>query len=269
VVIFSDPTLLGLIFIGAIVLYEKSERVMGSLSASPVRVGEYVASKGVSLGIISTLCGCVVAFLTGVALRFLAPVASDALVARGGLEWDLHRLYPMFDGLVIAFALCTHGYATVMVMLGEMDDKVVPALCASPLGRGGWLFSRLGLPTILFMGLACALCFGLNLAGLPWAIYLTVIVVSLAACMLPGMIVVALARNKVEGVALFKMSIFTIFALVVPFFVEGWMQWLFAPLPLLWVAKLITKANYLYAIPALVVSLAWLVPLWRRFLRKS
>lgn len=70
VVIFSDPALLGLIFIGAIVLYEKSERVTDSLASSPVRIGEYVLSKGVSLGIISTLCGAIITLVTGMAVHW-------------------------------------------------------------------------------------------------------------------------------------------------------------------------------------------------------
>lgn len=65
VVIFSDPALLGLIFIGAIVLYEKSERVTNSLASSPVRISQYVISKGVSLGIISALCGVLIVLVTG------------------------------------------------------------------------------------------------------------------------------------------------------------------------------------------------------------
>lgn len=65
VIIFSDPAILGLIFIGAIVLFEKSERVINSLSASPMRISEYVISKGISLAIISTFCGVVIALVAG------------------------------------------------------------------------------------------------------------------------------------------------------------------------------------------------------------
>ncbi len=71
VVIFSDPALLGLIFIGAIVLFEKSEKITNSLASSPVRIWEYVVSKGISLAIISTLCGVIIALVTGKNLNWL------------------------------------------------------------------------------------------------------------------------------------------------------------------------------------------------------
>lgn len=63
-IIFSDPAMLGLIFIGAIVLFEKSERVLNSLAVSPVKTSEYVISKAISLALISTICGLLIAFLS-------------------------------------------------------------------------------------------------------------------------------------------------------------------------------------------------------------
>ncbi len=164
--------------------------------------------------------------------------------------------------------IITPGYAAVMVMFNEIDERVTPSLCASPLGRGGYVFSRLGLPTLISVAVAFVLCFTLNLAGLPAPIYVTVILVTLVADTLPSMIVVAFARNKVEGVALFKIAIFATFVILVPFFVDSWVQWLFAPLPSFWIGKLVKELNYLYAVPAVLISIAWLVPLWRRFTEK-
>ncbi|MDL2244052.1 ABC transporter permease [Parabacteroides sp. OttesenSCG-928-J18] len=64
-IIFSDPAMLGLIFIGAIVLFEKSERVLNSIAVSPVKISEYIISKAISLALISTICGLLIAFLSG------------------------------------------------------------------------------------------------------------------------------------------------------------------------------------------------------------
>ncbi len=61
--IFSDPAAMGLYFMGAIVLFEKSERVLNSVAISPVKPYEYVLSKLLSIGFISTI----VAIAIGVA----------------------------------------------------------------------------------------------------------------------------------------------------------------------------------------------------------
>lgn len=55
IIIFSDPVALGMIFMGAIILFEKSECVLNSLFISPLKKEEYIISKILSIAIISTL----------------------------------------------------------------------------------------------------------------------------------------------------------------------------------------------------------------------
>lgn len=64
VIIFSDPAALGFFFMGAIVLFEKSERVLNSIFISPLKIDEYIFSKVFSLGLISTLVGVAIAALS-------------------------------------------------------------------------------------------------------------------------------------------------------------------------------------------------------------
>lgn len=61
IMIFSDPAAMGLFFMGAIVLLEKSERVLNSIAVSPVKIEEYIFSKVISLGAISTGVGMFIA----------------------------------------------------------------------------------------------------------------------------------------------------------------------------------------------------------------
>lgn len=55
--IFSDPAAMGLYFMGAIVLFEKGERVLDSIAVSPIRPVEYVLSKLISIAAISVAAG--------------------------------------------------------------------------------------------------------------------------------------------------------------------------------------------------------------------
>ncbi len=64
--IFSDPAAMGLYFMGAIVLFEKSERVLSSIAISPVKAYEYVLSKLCSIGIISVAAAMVIGFGSGI-----------------------------------------------------------------------------------------------------------------------------------------------------------------------------------------------------------
>lgn len=76
--IFTDPSALGLFFMGAIILLERSQRVLPSLAVSPVRVGEYLLSKLLSLAVVGTLAGSVVG---------LAAALPNGLSAALGVLW--------------------------------------------------------------------------------------------------------------------------------------------------------------------------------------
>ena len=55
VLIFSDPAAMGLFFMGAMILLEKSQRVTSFFTVSPLAVLEYVCSKVLSLSLIALL----------------------------------------------------------------------------------------------------------------------------------------------------------------------------------------------------------------------
>lgn len=55
ILIYSDPAAMGLFFMGAIVLLEKSQRVLNSIAVSPIKVEEYILGKVVSIGGISVI----------------------------------------------------------------------------------------------------------------------------------------------------------------------------------------------------------------------
>ncbi len=63
--VFSDPAAMGLYFMGAIVLFEKGERVLDSLAVSPVKPAAYVLSKLLSIAVISTAAALVIGFSAG------------------------------------------------------------------------------------------------------------------------------------------------------------------------------------------------------------
>lgn len=65
VIIFTDAVTLGLFFMGAIILFEKSQRVLSSLAVSPIKLWEYIISKVISLAFISTLVGSVIGVVSG------------------------------------------------------------------------------------------------------------------------------------------------------------------------------------------------------------
>ncbi|MEE9463305.1 MAG: ABC transporter permease [Bacteroidales bacterium] len=69
VLIFSDPAMIGFIFIGALVLFEKGSGTIDALIVTPLKKTEYLFSKVISLGIIAIICSLVMA-IAGHGWRF-------------------------------------------------------------------------------------------------------------------------------------------------------------------------------------------------------
>lgn len=53
--VFSDPVMLGFMFTGVMILFEKSGNTLQALAVTPVRPGEYFASKALSLTLLALL----------------------------------------------------------------------------------------------------------------------------------------------------------------------------------------------------------------------
>ena len=65
IMIYSDPAAMGLFFMGAIVLLEKSQKVLNAMVVSPVKVSEYILSKTVALIAISTVIAMILGLVSG------------------------------------------------------------------------------------------------------------------------------------------------------------------------------------------------------------
>lgn len=63
ILIFSDPAAMGLFFMGAIVLLEKSQRVNSALAVSPVHIWEYTLAKLLSLAVVGLIVGLILALI--------------------------------------------------------------------------------------------------------------------------------------------------------------------------------------------------------------
>jgi len=55
VLLFFDPALIGILFVGALVLFEKSENVLQALVITPMKTDDYLLSKIISLTILSII----------------------------------------------------------------------------------------------------------------------------------------------------------------------------------------------------------------------
>ncbi|MDE6974539.1 MAG: ABC transporter permease, partial [Lachnospiraceae bacterium] len=86
--------------------------------------------------------------------------------------------------------------------------------------------------------------------------------------MMIALLVLTISSNKLEGMAVTKLSTLTVLGAVIPFFIQSDIQYIIFPLPSFWVGKAILENMPLYMLPAFVLSAIWIFFLFKRYLRK-
>ena len=88
ILIFTDPAAMGLFFMGAIILLEKSQRVNCSLAVSPIKISEYIIAKVVSLMFMGIIIGLIISVAAGnnhLLITAIAIALSSAIFSLWGL----------------------------------------------------------------------------------------------------------------------------------------------------------------------------------------
>lgn len=206
--------------------------------------------------------------LIGAFFRFGIPAVEQLLREYLKMPQVLSPYYLLFDLMLLVMTPLMLSFAGVMVMLEELDNGTAKYLMVTPLAKGGYLASRIALPTAVSVpyGFAALTIFGLSKMDV--ALSLGCAVFAAVVSVIVSMFVVAFAKNKVEGMALIKLSGFLIMGFIVPFFISSPMGYLAGVLPSFWLGRLAIDGNWLFALPTLAVSALWMAALYRKFSRK-
>lgn len=206
--------------------------------------------------------------LAGCAFRFGIPALETLLCGELGRQTVIAEYYLLFDLFLTVLTPYMFCFASSMVMLTERDENISAYLAVTPVGRRGYVLSRLALPAGISVFATAAVLLLFSLTRWNW---LDIALASLfggVLCVPATLLIVAFANNRVEGMALAKTAGLILLGLPVPFFIKNAAQYLFSPLPSFWIGKLFLGGNYLFGIPAAVTSLLWVWALYRKFSNK-
>lgn len=64
IILFSDPSLLGFFFIGALILLEKTQKTMENIFVTPLRISEFIISKTIAFSIVTLFFSLVIVFFS-------------------------------------------------------------------------------------------------------------------------------------------------------------------------------------------------------------
>ena len=209
-------------------------------------------------------------FLLLIIALFLFPIVSQLSIKYFSLPLDSYfllgsffffSLIPMLFGMIYGF-----------ILLDERDEAIISYLSITPLGKSGYLRTRMIIPVLasFVFGMAFLILTGFS-SLLNWfeIIVITLIVATEAPLML--LFLAAFAGNKVEGIALTKSFGIILLPVVIDYFTQGSWRWVLSFSPLWWIERAIfslQEYRWLYLAGATVFHGFFIWLLFSRFERK-
>lgn len=205
--------------------------------------------------------------LAGVAIRCAVPLAESSLVGLTGTQAVLVPYYGIFDTFFASLTPAMFCFIAAMVMLEERDDHIDRCLFVTGLGRNGYFVSRIGFPALAAFAVTVMLLPVFHLTPLPAG---TTLLLSLAGTLqgvIIGLLIVKISSNKLEGMAVTKLSSLMILGAVIPWFVPEPFSYAFSFLPSFWMGKAMMEGSLLYLLPSIAAAGLWIAALWMRICR--
>ena len=211
---------------------------------------------------------CAAPLLAGVFFRFAVPVMERALVSWTGRTEVFAPYYGLIDLIFSMLAPIMFCFVTAMVVLEEHDDHIENYLFITTLGRKGYLISRIFLPVVIAFIMTVILLPVFKLTALSAVEVLFLSGTGALQGIIIALLIVTLSTNKLEGMAVTKMSTLTILGAFAPYFVRGRISYILSFLPSFWIGKTIYDHKFIFMIPAILAAFLWIYILMKKFLRK-
>lgn len=227
--------------------------------------------------------------LAGLAIHFLVPLGEKMLIQLTGLPMVLTPYYGLFDIFFASIAPAMFCFIAAMVMLEEHDDHMDVYLFVTGLGRRGYLVSRIVLPAILAFVVTVVLLPLFKLTDLSFFGMLMLSLTGTLQGIIIALMVVTLSSNKLEGMAVTKLSTLIILGAVLPYFVPKpvcffgaflpsfWMgmatSWMektsfYPEKSFFWQGMVLQKGNYVFLLMSAIIAGIWIWVLLVRFRKK-
>lgn len=203
-----------------------------------------------------------------VAFHFAIPALEQYLCDAFSTKAILSPYYLIFDLLIAVMTPVMFSFSGVMATLEEIDNGTAYYLMVTPIGKSGYIASRIGLPALIAVPYSIILMAVLGLSGMSLLMNIAISFLCAVTGIIVSIFVIAFANNKVEGMALIKMSGIIVLGIPAVFFLPTPILYICGILPSYWYTIMAKSQNYLYALPAVTISVIWLFLIYRKFSRK-
>lgn len=206
-------------------------------------------------------------FLIGAFLKLAAPLANQILTAK--CSFSIAPWYGLADGMLICLTPMFVAMISAFLLLDERDQGVSAFYQVTPAEGFAYLAARIGLPMIGAFIATWIVATAFTLSSFPFEVILGGALISSFTGVALAMMVVSIAGNRVEGLALSKLMGISFIGLLFAWLVPAPYRWIASFLPSFWIGQLLTGgADLLSFLLGLASCFFWIVLFTRRFLRK-
>lgn len=211
---------------------------------------------------------CVVPIIVSILVKFGIP-SLEAYICDYFHESEIITpYYYVCDWLIAMLPGMMFAFVGGLVVLGEIDDKIAGYMAVTPAGNGEYLFSRLGIPSILSMILSIVLVLAFGISKMQIADIFVLCAGSSLLGVIIALLVIALSTNKVEGMAVGKLSAIISLGMFVPIIFSGAGAYLAGVLPSFWIGKYLLEKNAIELLGFVIVYGIWFYVLVKRYQKK-
>lgn len=209
-----------------------------------------------------------VPLLAGTFFRFAIPFIEKLITGYFGADAILAPYYEVVDLFLIILTPSMFNYVAAMVMLEETDDHMVSYFAVTPLGKTGYLLSRLGVTGLISFPASILVSVLFQLSNVNILMFICIALSGTIQGVIIALIIVTLSTNKVEGMAVGKMTTLFTAGAFSPYFITGKMQYILSVLPSYWMARAIQSNNYLALLISILLGGLWIILLSKKFIKK-
>ncbi len=211
---------------------------------------------------------CIVPLLCGSFFQYGIPLAEKLLTGYFKRVEILLPYFAMFDLLLFVTTPMMFSFVAAMVILEEIDVHISGYLAVTPLGRRGYLMSRIGIPALLSFVITLVVISIFSLTSTALGTLLVIDFVGTAQGLMIALMIVSFSSNKLEGMAVTKLSSLMVLGCMVPFFLTGNIEYVASFLPGFWMAKIMQKCDLINVFAGFLTSLLWIICLSKKFYQK-
>lgn len=202
--------------------------------------------------------------IIGLLFKLAVPYANK--IVEESFSFSLRPWFGLVDGLLICLTPMLTAMISAFLMLEERDEGISAFYQVTPTAGHAYIVARVGIPMVWAFIETVIITFLGGISGLSVLVILFCSLFSTLMGVALSMMLLTMAANRIEGLALSKLMGVNLLGLVAVWVVPAPYAYLMAFLPSYWIGRIIMEGLEFFSIAAvLIICLLWILLFARRF----